>query len=110
MNTVSEYKAWHELVLYIVTIVNCGVPISPMDGYLGNLSHTREGATVTYQCNVGYRPSTVRLSQCTDITAWVPAPEDHNCTLVIGIVMIFALFHRANIFSLIFSKCLPEPS
>ncbi len=65
-------------------IVNCDVPVPPTDGFLGSISHTQEGATVTYQCDSGYRPSAVFISTCTDAALWIPAPEEHNCTLIIG--------------------------
>ena len=60
----------------------------PTNGYLGDYSHTREGATVTYQCNDGYRPSAVFVSTCTDAALWIPAPDQHNCTFVTGITII----------------------
>ncbi len=57
----------------------------PTDGRINSFSHTREGATVTYQCNNRYRPSSVFSSTCTSIASWIPAPEEHNCTNIIGI-------------------------
>ncbi len=62
------------------------MPIPPANGYLGNYSHTREGATVTYQCGDEYRPSIVLYSVCADTGLWIPDPEEHNCTFVIGIL------------------------
>ena len=71
--------------------MNCGNPVPPNDGYLGDYSHTREGATVTFQCNNGYRPSAVMISICTSTALWIPAPEILNCTLITGNTNFVAL-------------------
>ena len=65
-------------------LVNCGVPVSPSNGSVGNYSHTREGATVTYICDAGFRPSMEFNSTCSNTGCWTPDPEFHNCTLVQG--------------------------
>ncbi len=65
--------------------VNCGVPLSPTNGFVGNYSHTREGAIATYKCNDGFRPSIGLTAVCTNTSLWVPSPETHNCVLVTGI-------------------------
>ena len=62
-------------------LVNCGVPMSPTDGSVGNYEHTREGATAVYQCNDGFRPSDPVVSTCTNTAEWKPF---FNCTLVTG--------------------------
>ncbi len=58
--------------------------MSPTNGFVGNYSHTREGATAAYQCNDGFRPSMEMTAVCTNISLWVPAPEEQNCVLVTG--------------------------
>lgn len=65
-------------------LVNCGRPSSPNHGTVGNYAHTREDATVTFQCDDGFRPSIVMTSICRDTAKWMPPPEELNCTLVIG--------------------------
>lgn len=69
----------------LLLTVNCGEPISPANGTLGYYPHTREGITVTFQCNEGYVPSLIRISNCTALGQWIPPPEDHICNLVEGI-------------------------
>ncbi len=59
----------------------------PVDGYLGNYSHSREGGTVTYQCNGGFLPSDVMISTCTASASWNPAPENHSCILITGVII-----------------------
>lgn len=56
----------------------------PMIGVLGSYLHTTEGANVTFQCRDGYVPSAIMTSTCTSNASWTPAPQEHNCTLVIG--------------------------
>ena len=70
---------------YNYSIVNCGEPGTPPNGSLGNYTHTREGAIVTYQCNTGYRPSRQNSSVCNSTGHWMPPPEQHVCTLFEGI-------------------------
>ena len=60
----------------------------PTDGSLGSYPHTREGASVTYQCDDGYRPSAIFTSICESTARWTPAPEDHVCTFVIGMIQL----------------------
>ena len=64
--------------------MNCGDPKSPTNGSVGNYTHTRENATVIYQCDDGFRPSEPMLSICAVNAEWVPQPEIHVCTLVFG--------------------------
>ena len=64
--------------------MNCGVPGAPPNGSLGSYPHTREGASVTYQCDIGFRPSTVFTSVCGSNTTWILNPSDHVCTFVEG--------------------------
>ena len=70
--------------LVINFLVNCGDPNTPIDGYIGYYLHTREGSTVEYGCNDGFRPSANRLSICSTSSMWIPLPEQHVCTLVVG--------------------------
>ena len=76
----------HVLIIIIssMLIVNCGVPMPPTNGSLGNYAHTREGATVTYKCDDGFRPSAIHNSTCSITGYWTPDPELHNCTFVQG--------------------------
>ncbi len=62
-------------------LVNCGDPMLPADA-MGTYNHTREGATVIYRCNDGFRPSLVMTATCTNATQWMPPIV--NCTLVTG--------------------------
>ncbi len=59
-----------------------------MNGYLGNYSHTRETAIVSYQCSDGFRPSAIMTSKCTNTGRWIPSPENLNCTFIEGINFI----------------------
>ena len=67
------------------TLVNCGEPNPPMNGTVGNYSHTRQGATAISRCEDGFRPSATFFSACTDSGMWMPQPEELDCTLVTGI-------------------------
>ena len=60
-------------------IVDCGVPDPPMDGTLGNYSHTAVGATVQFWCNEGFHPPDIRDSVCSNQGLWTPLPQKHNC-------------------------------
>ncbi len=71
----------------ISPIVDCEIPLPPLNGSLGNYSHTRENATVSYQCDDGYTPSVIMTSKCTNTGIWIPPPEEHNCTVVTGKVI-----------------------
>ena len=64
--------------------VNCGSPDPPVYGELSYISHTREGAIITFWCSSGFRPSTVMNSTCTNNGSWFPLPRQHTCTLVEG--------------------------
>ncbi len=78
-------------------VVDCDVPMSPMDGTVDTPDHTREGAIVEYMCDDGFRPSANFTSTCESTALWTPPPEDHNCTFVTGTKF-------ANLF--LFLKCL----
>ena len=43
---------------------------------------------VTFQCNEGYVPSIIRVATCNSFGLWSPAPQEHNCTLIKGIIII----------------------
>ena len=47
-----------------------------------------------YKCNDGYRPSKQMISNCTSTGHWTPAPEQHSCTLVEGLRILFEKFVR----------------
>ena len=77
-------KENHKWVLAIeqascVIIVDCGVPDPPMNGTLGNYSHTEVGATVQFWCNEGFHPPDTRDSVCSNQGVWIPLTQEHNC-------------------------------
>ena len=67
--------------------MNCGDPVAPTNGSLGNFPHTRVGANLTYQCDEGFRPSVPFNSTCDSSAMWIPDPADHKCTFVSGTEM-----------------------
>ena len=74
-------------------IVDCGDPLPPINGHVGYYPHTREGVNVTFQCNIGYVPSITRTATCIhEHGRWIPALQEHNCTIVTGIIMNIFLF------------------
>ena len=81
----------YNYILLLSTLVNCGDPIPPTNGSLGSYVHTREGATVTYWCNDGFRPSAIFPSTCNSTARWTPDPEQHNCTFIRGTVFYTVL-------------------
>ena len=74
-------------LVIIVVQVDCGIPSEPMNGFLGNYTHTREGAVVTYGCVDGYQPSATNTATCMESGEWYPPPDEHNCTLVTGMLL-----------------------
>ena len=64
--------------------VNCGVPEAPVNGTVDIPAHTREGGSVGYRCNDGFRPSATFTSTCESSALWTPPPQNHNCTFVEG--------------------------
>ena len=56
----------------------------PINGYAMYYPHTREGITITFQCNLGYVPSIARITTCNRHGRWVPAPQQYNCSIVTG--------------------------
>ena len=73
------------MTLNSAIIVDCGPPIQPINGNLGNYSSTKERSNVIFQCNEGYVPSIIRISMCNSFGMWSPAPQEHNCSLIEGI-------------------------
>ena len=73
------------MTLNSAIIVDCGPPIQPINGNLGNYSSTKERSNVTFQCNEGYVPSIIRISTCNSFGMWSPAPQEHNCSMIEGI-------------------------
>ena len=59
-----------------------------MNGSLEDIVHTREGATVAYQCDNGFQPSQTIISTCMSTALWLPPPEMHMCTLITGLVTL----------------------
>ena len=68
-------------------LADCYDPMNPIYGRIEVYESTKEGATINYKCSDGFRPSKIMTSHCTDLAEWVPAPEQHNCTRVIGLKM-----------------------
>ncbi len=62
--SIGTYVAKKCCMLGILTmiIIDCGSPVPPTNGKIEGHSNTSEGASVTFQCNDGYFPSTVRTS------------------------------------------------
>ena len=77
--------------------------MAPTNGSLGNYSHTREGANLTYQCDKGFTPSAVFHSTCDSSAMWTPDPEDHNCTFVTGIHMMYIIYMAIVVTSVMLS-------
>ena len=69
----------------LIHAVNCQDPMPPSDGDVGVYPHTREGATVAFWCNDGFRPSANMTSTCTITSDWIPPPDELICTFVEGI-------------------------
>jgi hypothetical protein len=67
-----------------IFLVNCRPPLTPANGNLDNYTSLRVGEYVTYRCVDGYRPSASMVSVCANTSTWKPPPEDHICTLVVG--------------------------
>lgn len=72
------------IVVFAFVLVNCGIPMPPINGDVGNYTNSRVEQTTTFQCDEGYIPSGVVISTCTNLGLWTPEPEEHNCTLIIG--------------------------
>ena len=87
-----EPESFYDL-LNVILLVNCGDPVTPTNGSLGSYVHTREGATVTYMCNDGFRPSAIFSSTCVSTARWTPDPEQHNCTFIQGTVKCVLQIH-----------------
>ena len=56
----------------------------PDNGYITNYASSKIGNTINFQCDDDYIPSILMSSTCTFGGFWVPPPEDHNCTFVVG--------------------------
>ena len=78
------YVMHYSSLLICTSLVDCGPPLSPINGSLGNYSSTKEGVSVTFQCNEGYVPSIVGVTTCNSYGVWYPAPHEHNCTFTDG--------------------------
>ena len=67
-------------VYYYSTIsVGCGPPPPPLNGSLGDLTSSQEGAVVTFQCNPGLAPSQQMMSVCAANGSWTPDPAELVC-------------------------------
>ena len=65
-------------------IVDCGDPLPPNNGSIRSYTNTREGTSITFECDEGFLPSAPMNSTCMGNAMWYPAPQDHNCTLITG--------------------------
>ena len=66
-------------------IVDCGIPLSPINGSVLHYSGTKPGDYVTYKCNEGFRPSPAMNATCmSSDSRWSPLPERHNCIFIQG--------------------------
>ena len=72
------------LIITSLFLVNCGVPEAPTDGTVDMPDHTREGSSVDYRCDDGFRPAADFTSICESTARWTLQPQDHNCTFVRG--------------------------
>ncbi len=68
------------MIFILYNIVDCGVPIPPINGFLVNYDTTKVGGTVIYRCDNGFTPTSLQSSACTYDRLWIPALEDLNCT------------------------------
>ena len=90
----AYYKRWCHGVFIIIAVLlskfadNCFDPIPPLNSTI-LYNDTYGGAIATYQCNSGFIPSVVRTSLCNNtLEEWIPAPQLHQCTLVVGMVVV----------------------
>ena len=78
----------------------------PVNGTVDTPDHTREGASVDYRCDKGFRPSTNFSSICESTGYWTPPPQGHNCTFVTGL----AFSNVCIINSLSYCACILFPA
>ncbi len=57
---------------------------------------------MTYQCNNGYRPSSVSTSVCAATAEWTPAPNELNCILETGEIKAIIILIGLLIFYLLY--------
>ena len=67
--------------------VDCGIPLPPLNGFLGDFIGSKEGNNITFQCDINYVPSAIMESICNFAGMWDPQPMDHLCNLVEGITV-----------------------
>lgn len=48
------------------TVIDCGSPSIPKEGYLVHLSNTTYGGVASYRCNTGYRMQGTNKTVCKD--------------------------------------------
>ena len=70
--------------MFLSAIVNCGVLQPPINGSIDPHNHTREGISVNYRCDDGFRPLANFTTVCESTQLWTPLPRNHNCTFVSG--------------------------
>ena len=65
-------------------IADCGIPKLPLNGHVHNFINSKLMDTISFQCSEAYVPSLVISSKCIFGGFWIPDPEEHNCTLIVG--------------------------
>ena len=75
---------YNMVLYYIISLVDCGPPMSPINGHLGYYSNTKEESNLTFQCNENFVPSIVRIATCDRFGKWYPSPMEHECTKIEG--------------------------
>ncbi len=66
---------------------DCVDPFPPINGDVSDYATTREGDSITFWCNDGFRPSGIMYSTCIE-TLWVPPPHELDCMFITGISLI----------------------
>lgn len=65
-------------------IVDCGIPVAPLNGSLGNYSNTKEDTNVTFWCDEDFVPTEIMIATCNSRGMWDPDPAEHYCEFVEG--------------------------
>lgn len=71
--TFFQCTAKNTLIFFVVIVAACGVPSAPTNGSVRSYSSVVLGGTVTYDCDVGFQPST-QFATCVLSRKWEPKP------------------------------------